>query len=183
MVTLHTFQSFNKWPETGVKFVKLLRCKLKRGPKWRCFRKHLASLHQNIKKWQKTGGNFWKLLQQTNCCINKCPGRVHLDLLPHCTPLHRHNKPFHFFPRDKILYPSEIMKKTFVECDDLITFTDVCICEWLAIHPVRQMGQEQLYLLKKLNHIFCVNWQTMIFAKNRIYPFSLLTNWINAICK
>ena len=110
-IILHTFTLLNKWPQTGVKFCKLLHCKVTRGPKWRCFRKHLASLHQNIKKWQKTGGNFLKLLQQTNCCINKCPGRVHLDLLPHCTPLHRHNKAFHFFPRDKILYPSEIMKK------------------------------------------------------------------------
>ena len=44
----HTFRYFTKWPKTGVKFLKLLRCKLTGGPKWRCFRKHLASLHENI---------------------------------------------------------------------------------------------------------------------------------------
>ena len=52
-IILHTFTSFNKWPETGVKFWELLRCKVTEGPKWRCFRKHLASLHRKIKKWPK----------------------------------------------------------------------------------------------------------------------------------
>ena len=53
-----------KWSETGVIFWKLLRCNVTRGLKWRCFRKHLASLHQKIRKWPKTGGSFEKLLQK-----------------------------------------------------------------------------------------------------------------------
>ena len=61
VILLHNFIHFIKVPEKGVKFLELLRCKLTRGPKWRCFWKHLASLHQKIKKWPKTGGVFWKL--------------------------------------------------------------------------------------------------------------------------
>ena len=63
-IILHTFTSSHKWPKTGVKFWELLRCKVTGGPKWGCFRKHLATLHQKIEKWPKTGGKFWKLLQQ-----------------------------------------------------------------------------------------------------------------------
>ena len=57
---------FIKLPEKGVKLLELLRCKLTRGPKWRCFWKHLASLHWKIKKWPKIGGVFWKLFWKIN---------------------------------------------------------------------------------------------------------------------
>ena len=66
LLPLHNFIHFIKLPEKGVKFLELLRCKLTRGPKWRCFWKHLASLHQKIKKWPKTGGVFWKLFWKIN---------------------------------------------------------------------------------------------------------------------
>ena len=56
--------SFIKWLEKGAKFLELLRCKLTGGPKSRHFRKHLASLHQKIKKWPKTWGVFSKLLRR-----------------------------------------------------------------------------------------------------------------------